>query len=62
LMAVGLSSPLPKPKSSFILFYFLFLVFFAFLHPKSSIGLVTANRESDSLSVYLLYTSDLKPE
>jgi hypothetical protein len=30
-----------------------------FLHPKSSIG---RNRESGSLSVYLLYTSGLKPE
>ena len=35
------------------------MLFLVILHPKSSIG---RNRESGSLSVYLLYTSGLKPE
>ena len=46
-IAVGLSSPLSK--SSFILF-----ILGVFHTPKSSLG---RNRESGSLSVYLLYTS-----
>ena len=44
LIAVGLSSPLSKSKSSFISF-----ILGVFRTPKSSIGL---NRESGSLSVY----------